>query len=1269
MFGSAPQKPGGFSFGATPGTATGINNNQTNTFGFGNNNSNTTPATTTSTQPSGFTFGNNSTTSQSALGTGNSFKGGIGGGLFNKPATSTTSGGLNFGANSNTGTKPALFGNSSTNPTFGGASSGLGFAQNTLQPSQQQQQQQQQQGMTSLFSNDLNKLNDMEMPKSLTNAPSDDMNLKLKRKRTNSGSKPNEHKNEPSLVGKLVETFKTPSKYSIENFRGLFTNDNIHKNNTVNTKTGKGINEQIKEYSSKLGLDSPQLPASKSEYRRLIIRNPNDTFKKYNEIDADAVLLSKIKNPNQFRNMNNSNKKTSEPVIIESLKPKSKRVKKSDDINDENIELTFSKPISEQLSKKAAEWTESENTDADYWCIPSIEELSKKTSLELTHVENFIVGRKGHGNLMYKYPVDLSAFEGKWDQLLGKTIIIGNKLLQVYSDEYEKPSQGNGLNIPAVITLEKTFPSKYDPLNPDVELLEKHIEKLKSVHGMKFISFDPLTGNYVFEVEHFSIWGIVDEDEHDEELIAKWKKQQENEYQNEKRRNELQINALEKIAGYGQPGDNWKRQKTDLGVVNPGEFLLNDEDEDEEGNDSEIKNNELLLDTNKNDDGEDDDVLVDASVPSSLDDDENVDAKALALINRNYDGIEDLVEVRAYEPEVKEVMNLQFLKSRAELSVSDNWDEQLALSKGFFSVFNKNLDKKYDMKVDPKNVDKLIFGNKDTSKLVKAIIEPPLQFNNSNEYGKCLRSEVSTRKVEIRTNGLPEVKVDSSISLRIPLLSFDSCEDYNLWELLSILYDSNFLESFMSEQVYRACDNDTNSIKFKHISEIKKRELLCQFLQKINSMGSSALDFNESPTDSLERIFHFVCTDKISDAIQYAINTKNNHIAVLLTMIDSNDAMVHELACGQLKEWSNGTIAFIPSGVLKIYKLLSGDILGKEYIDHLDGLSWPIILFLLVKYGNTTKSVDEIIEQFIDYFEQNGLVDTTNNQIYYLLFKMIHSSSTVLPQFDIELQFLIMKYLNTVIDFNEVYFDEIVEKFAKKLEKKDMIEESIFILEHHTNEKRSNELITDLLYNNVKKLGFLEDNQRLNELHHRLHLPMKILHEARSFEFNNLEQYYMSVLELILANNLKSGHKILLEHVAPEIVISNNNTKLEKLDSLISEFESLSEYKTGAEVYKDYITVTKIAKELDFDDISYKEKCEELKAKIGGVLNGISVLEDSNSKVKIAKTLMMKKLINVTFKENLQFTSAQLSCIELPESERNYLESKFETDDVKMISN
>ncbi|KAK9432606.1 nuclear protein 96-domain-containing protein [Lipomyces doorenjongii] len=157
--------------------------------------------------------------------------------------------------------------------------------------------------------------------------------------------------------------------------------------------------------------------------------------------------------------------------------------------------------------------------DDGYWSSPSASVLRKMSLKELESVANYKVGRKGYGEVSFNRPVDLSAFAHP-EQIPGQLVLFGPKTCTVYPDDSIKPEQGKGLNVPATITLEKCYPVAKDTKQPITEvdhpLVPVHIERLRKMKDTQFITYIADSGTWVFSIEHFSIWGLVDdEDEYD----------------------------------------------------------------------------------------------------------------------------------------------------------------------------------------------------------------------------------------------------------------------------------------------------------------------------------------------------------------------------------------------------------------------------------------------------------------------------------------------------------------------------------------------------------------------------------------------------------------------------------------------------------------------------------------------------------------------------------------------------------------------------------
>ena len=136
----------------------------------------------------------------------------------------------------------------------------------------------------------------------------------------------------------------------------------------------------------------------------------------------------------------------------------------------------------------------------------------------LAFVANFTVRKDGIGSVRWLDTVDLTGLD------IDSIVTLAQGAIDVYPDSSVKPPVGHGLNRPAVITLMNVYKKDKATGKPtkDPEVVEKHTRKLKSIcadQGAKFISYNGETGEWKFEVEHFSRYGLdgSSEDEDDED--------------------------------------------------------------------------------------------------------------------------------------------------------------------------------------------------------------------------------------------------------------------------------------------------------------------------------------------------------------------------------------------------------------------------------------------------------------------------------------------------------------------------------------------------------------------------------------------------------------------------------------------------------------------------------------------------------------------------------------------------------------------------------
>ena len=171
--------------------------------------------------------------------------------------------------------------------------------------------------------------------------------------------------------------------------------------------------------------------------------------------------------------------------------------------------------ISKDLPK-----SQTDQKAGDYWMSPSIQELRNMSREQLKKVHGYAVGRYGVGKIEFD-DVDLTSVP--LDDVSGGIVKLGIRTATVYEKGVDTPPMGKGLNVPSTITLENSWPRSHGGRLPVHERkgprFDKHLDRLKRVADTEFISYDPESGIWIFRVQHFTTYGL-DDDEDDEAEYA-----------------------------------------------------------------------------------------------------------------------------------------------------------------------------------------------------------------------------------------------------------------------------------------------------------------------------------------------------------------------------------------------------------------------------------------------------------------------------------------------------------------------------------------------------------------------------------------------------------------------------------------------------------------------------------------------------------------------------------------------------------------------------
>lgn len=153
-------------------------------------------------------------------------------------------------------------------------------------------------------------------------------------------------------------------------------------------------------------------------------------------------------------------------------------------------------------------------TRPGYFTVPSMDELASMVGPD-GHciVDNFCVAREGYGNVYFPGRMDVARLN------LDDIVHFRRMEITVYPDDDDKPAVGEGLNRKAQITLDKVWPinkvtreSITDPVKLKALGYQEKLERTTAKIGGRFLEYRPETGSWVFEVKHFSKYGLDESD-------------------------------------------------------------------------------------------------------------------------------------------------------------------------------------------------------------------------------------------------------------------------------------------------------------------------------------------------------------------------------------------------------------------------------------------------------------------------------------------------------------------------------------------------------------------------------------------------------------------------------------------------------------------------------------------------------------------------------------------------------------------------------------
>ncbi|CUS23221.1 LAQU0S08e04808g1_1 [Lachancea quebecensis] len=789
-----------------------------------------------------------------------------------------------------------------------------------------------------------------------------------------------------------------------------------------------------------------------------------------------------------------------------------------------------------------------------YWCSPTIEQLSRLPIKQLCSVSNFVIGRQGFGSISFDNDVDLSSYVSDLkNSLFGKIVIFhGNKTVEVYPDGVPKPPLGYGLNVPATITLEQIYAVGKKSRTPlkehsaeEVQLLTKKLRRLK---GMSFVSYNPLEGLWTFKVQHFSIWGLIDENGAENE--------QRLDFETEHKQRKIAVPRHRSIAA--KPCQTFDKQATDGTSIHPRGGLGMDQ------------------------------VAFGTLVQNKI------EAEDVNLC--------ELVEEKQYEPSDVEPEDFEGMEAKTSLGVTNNWAIQLeladdphnsafrstnsqssgnkevsTLSQAFDETFNTNQNAKRSLRLT--HTPKLAKFCKDSKLLCNSkktpsgcILADVLVWDNEsrNRISQTLKKNYINANINMRkSNDYPMVK-DFSVTISEMEATLAVGEGHNIWKLFSILFDEKDLSL-----------NNGKKLAPEELVKGKRYQLLCSWV--VQEVSKSVLNRIESMRNPNESIFYQLIIGNIVGATKAAIKLKNPHLAALITLLNTNNPNVQFLASQQLRKWKalNRKVDLF---VVKIYQLLSGQPFDQTcVVDLAKELSWLECLSVYLLFSDVKASS---LEEFVAHFLEAHPISagSTSHEVTFSVLKffcseirdekMLKRMRVSKNLFDDRAFWFLIQTLRfkQCCNFTSEETDAITLQFLEQLEANELYGEALFTLLFMHSDVLAKQHIDDLIKRHVHFFAGASGREDLK----RFGAPDSLIYQAIALRHKNKENYLAEAENLLEGGLVEDAVKTLLFNVGPEMVLKSTTnehslkTLRDILDKIPSEYRDVSSRDLG--VFSDYLS-------------------------------------------------------------------------------------------------
>lgn len=398
-----------------------------------------------------------------------------------------------------------------------------------------------------------------------------------------------------------------------------------------------------------------------------------------------------------------------------------------------------------------------------------------------------------------------------------------------------------------------------------------------------------------------------------------------------------------------------------------------------------------------------------------------------------------------------------------------------------------------------------------------------------------------------------------------------------------------------------------------HTIVMLRRDLLSSWIESVVTDN----DLLKSNIDYLDRLLNLMMCHKVSEACELSLENADFNLSLLMAQSSGGPA-IRQLIQHQLVSWREVEAdEFIDERRLRVMMMIGGvsamDGPSQSVLNIFDQLNWLKCLALqlwyisspvssvtdsVIAYEQNFQQVDfEVAPPTPSYISQIDQTDFKYYDIRYHLMKLfsqrshplevlLHPANYTKDLMDYRLSFLLLQVLTTLgyHHISESCRLKIYTTLSEQLESNGLWEWSVWIMLHIVDKNHRESAIQQLLYRHIRVDGEADDNdctEKEKFIINSLMVPEKWISYAKAVRAGAMGNHHVEVKYLLKAKQWSKAHEVMMQHIAPDLVI---NDQMDFLKSLLKQFEStrdIQNWKNQGEVLLHFIELNEKVTSLD----------------------------------------------------------------------------------------